>query len=112
MRHHPFRCHQSCAIVSAVVEAIIKKPKDAIALFLLGVPLLMTGIMCQFVTLANGNYGSVLLIGLGLTILADVCFIKAFLHGGTKLRWLSGIALLPTLPALGDFINRAPYFLS
>lgn len=87
------------------------KSKDAIASFLLGVPLLMTGLMSQFITLVGGNYGPVLITGLGLTILADVCFIIAIRDGRTTLRWICGIALLPTAPALLNFIYRSPHFL-
>jgi hypothetical protein len=77
--------------------------------FLLGVPLLAVALFLQTVTLASGQYESVLLAALALTVLANLCFIQAYRKGGLAARCFSVALLLPTLFVVADFGRRSPY---
>jgi len=77
--------------------------------WLLGVGLLLMvlALFFQTITLANGNYGLVLAAALALTVVADSCFIATFVRGGTAIRALSILLMLPTVFVIADFIRRA-----
>jgi hypothetical protein len=71
--------------------------------FGLGVPPMLVSLFFQTVTLAGGNYAGVLLTALALTVIADVCFIQAFRHGGSMIRAISILLLLPTVFVILNF---------
>jgi hypothetical protein len=78
-------------------------------LFATGITLIFFALVLQTVTLASGQYASVLLSALALTIIADLCFVAAFKRGSLTARCLSVALMLPTLFIVADFLRRAPH---
>ena len=66
-------------------------------------------LVLQTITLASRDYSTVLLVALGLTLVADGCFIAAFTRGGLAARCASVVLMLPTVFVVADFIRRAPH---
>lgn len=87
----------------------MQSPKRTGELFGIGIPLLLSALFSQTVTLASGHYAGVLFIALILIVLADVCFVQAFRRGGAIAKIVSVVLLLPTLFVITDFIRRAPH---
>jgi drug/metabolite transporter (DMT)-like permease len=79
----------------------------ALTPFLIGIPLLLIALFFQTVTVVSGDYVKVVLIAVGLTVVADVCFIYALVRGGIFARCLSVFCLLPTLFVIADFVRRS-----
>lgn len=89
------------------------RPKGSIGwLFEIGVPLMFLALFLQNVTLAGQNYRSVLVTALALTLVADVCFVVAFMRGRFVARFASVVLMLPTVFVVADFIRRAPHAFS
>lgn len=81
-------------------------------LFGAGVPLMLVALLLQTVTLASQRYGSVLIAALVLTIIADCCFVAAFMRGRLAIRCISVALMLPTVFVVADFMRRAPHSFS
>jgi hypothetical protein len=81
-------------------------------LFGVGIPLMVVALALQNVTLVSQDYRTVLIIALALTVLADSCFIAAFVRGGLAARCASVGLMLPTLFVVADFMRRAPHSFS
>jgi len=78
-------------------------------LFGAGVTLMTLALVLQTVTLASGDYRIILLVALALTLVADGCFIAAFVRGRLGVRCLSVLLMLPTVFVVADFMRRAPH---
>ena len=75
-------------------------------LFEVRVPLMVLALILQTITLASGNYRTVLIASLVLTAVADACFVAAFLVGGRAARCASVLLMLPTVFVVADFLYR------
>jgi len=76
------------------------------------VPLLILALILQTVTLANQDYSTVLIVALALTLVADCCFVAAFIRGRLAARCVSIVLMLPTVFVVADFMRRAPHSFS
>jgi len=76
---------------------------------LLGIVFMMFALLLQNVTLASGQYAGTLLMALGLAVAADACFACVAWRRGSAWRVAAGIAALPTLFVIADFLRRAPH---
>jgi hypothetical protein len=81
-------------------------------LFGIGVPLMILALILQTITLASQDYRTVLIVALVLTLIADSCFIAAFVRGRVVARCVSFALMLPTLFVVADFVRRAPHSFS
>ena len=81
-------------------------------LFGVGVPLLIVALILQTITLASQDYRSVLVTALALTLVADICFIAAFIRGRLAARCASVVLILPTVFVVADFMRRASHSFS
>jgi hypothetical protein len=87
-------------------------PKHTGWLFGVGIPLMIVALTLQNVTLTTGDYRALLIVALALTVLADGCFMAAFVRGGLAVRCASVVLMLPTLFVVADFMRRAPHSFS
>jgi len=69
-------------------------------------------LVLQTITLASQDYRAVLIVALALTVVADSCFVAAFIRGRLAARCFSVVLMLPTLFVVADFMRRAPYSFS
>jgi hypothetical protein len=81
-------------------------------LFGVGVPVMVLALILQTVTLVSQDYRTVLIVALILTIVADSCFIAAFIRGRLGARCASVVLMLPTVFVVADFMRRAPHSFS
>jgi hypothetical protein len=81
-------------------------------LFGVGVPLLIVALILQTITLASQDYRTVLIAALVLTLVADCCFVAAFIRGRLAARCISFVLMLPTVFVIADFMRRAPHSFS
>ena len=72
---------------------------------------MLVALLFQTITLASGDYRAVLLAGLTFAVIADGCFIAAFIRGGLMVRSASIFLILATAFVLFDFLRRAPYLI-
>ena len=75
--------------------------------FGVGVPLMIFALILQNITLASQDYRTVLIVALMLTLVADCCFVAAFIRGRLTARCVSIVLMLPTLFVVADFMRRA-----
>ena len=78
-------------------------------LFGVGVPLLIVALILQTITLASQDYRTVLVVALVLAVVADCCFLAAFIRGRLAARCASVVLMLPTVFVVADFMRRAPH---
>ena len=69
---------------------------------------MLFALFLQNITLASQGYGTVLIVALVLTLIADVCFVRVFIHGRIVARCASVVLISPTLFIVADFVRRAP----
>jgi hypothetical protein len=81
-------------------------------LFGVGVPLMILALILQTITLASQDYRTVLITALALILVADSCFIAAFIRGHLAARCASVVLMLPTVFVVADFMRRALYSFS
>ena len=81
-------------------------------LFGVGAPLMIVALILQTITLASQDYRTLLIVALVLTLIADSCFVAAFIHGRLAARCASIVLMLPTVFVVADFIRRAPHSFS
>ena len=72
-------------------------------------PVIVVALILQTATLASQDYRRVLIVALALTLIADGCFIAAFIHGRLIVRCASVFLMLPTVFVVADFMRRAPH---
>lgn len=77
-----------------------------------GILLMVVALLLQTVTIVSQQYGDVLVASLVLTMIADCCFITAFVRGNLVVRCVSVVLMLPTVFVVADFVRRAPHSLS
>lgn len=70
---------------------------------------MILALILQNVSLASQDYRAVLIAALALTLVADRCFVAAFIRGRVAARCASVIFMLPTVFVVADFMRRAPY---
>ena len=70
---------------------------------------MILALLLQTITLASQDYRTILIVALVLTVLADACFVAAFVRGRTAARCASVVLMLPTVFVVADFIRRAPH---
>ena len=75
-------------------------------------PLLIVALILQTITLASQDYRTVLIVALVLTLVADCCFVAAFIRGRLAARCMSFVLMLPTVFVIADFMRRAPHSFS
>ena len=80
-------------------------------LFGVGVPLMILALMLQAITLASQDYRTVLVVALVLTVVADACFVAAFVRR-IAARCASIVLMLPTVFVVADFLRRASHSFS
>jgi len=73
---------------------------------------MVLALILQTITLASEDYRAVLIIALVFALLADGCFIAAFIRGRIVARCASVVLMLPTLFVVADFVRRAPHSFS
>ena len=73
---------------------------------------MILALVLQTITLASRDYRAVLVIALALTLVADSCFVAAFIRGRLAARCVSVVLMLPTLFVVADFMRRAPHSFS
>jgi len=73
---------------------------------------MILALVLQTITLASGDYRTILVVALALTLLADSCFVAAFIRGRIVARCASVLLMLPTAFVVADFIRRAPHSFS
>jgi hypothetical protein len=78
-------------------------------LFGVGVPLMILALVLQTITLASQDYRIVLITAIALTLVADSCFVAAFIRGRLVARCASVVLILPTVFVVADFMRRAPH---
>jgi hypothetical protein len=81
-------------------------------LFGVGVPLMVLALLFQTITLASQDYRAILIVALALTLVADCCFVAAFIRGRLAARCVSIVLMLPTVFVVADFMRRAPHSFS
>lgn len=81
-------------------------------LFGLGVLLITVALALQTITLASQDYRAILVAALTLTLIADGCFVAAFIRGRLAARVISVVLMLPTVFVVADFMRRASDFFS
>lgn len=75
----------------------------------MGSVLLLLAFFFQNITIADRDYRVALATGLVLPLMAGICFAIAFRNGGSRVRWVCGVLLLPTILMVADFVRRAPH---
>ena len=73
---------------------------------------MIVGLVLQTITLASQDYRAVLIAALALTLVADSCFVAAFIRGRLAARCASVVLILPTAFVVSDFMRRAPHSFS
>ena len=73
---------------------------------------MILALVLQTITLASRDYRAVLVIALALTLVADSCFVAAFIRGRLAARCVSVVLMLPTVFVVADFMRRAPHSFS
>jgi hypothetical protein len=73
---------------------------------------MLVALAFQNVTLAGEDYRTVLMVALALIVLADCCFIAAFVRSGPVGRCASVVLMLPTLIVVADVLRRTPHSFS
>jgi apolipoprotein N-acyltransferase len=81
-------------------------------LFGVGTLLMILAILLQSITLASQDYRIVLVTALALVLIADGCFLAAFMRGRFVARFASIVLMLPTVFIVADFLRRAPHLFS
>ena len=66
-------------------------------------------LLLQTITLASQDYRTILVTALALTLIADGCFVTAFIRGRLVARCVSVILMLPTVFVVADFMRRAQH---
>lgn len=77
--------------------------------FTWGFASLFIALLCQNVTLADGDYRGVLLVSLFCSIVAAISFAAAFVRGSFGWKIASLAAMLPVVFIVSDFCRRAPF---
>ena len=73
---------------------------------------MIVALILQTITLASQDYRTVLIVALVLTLIADSCFVAAFIRGRLAARAVSVVLMLPTVFVVADFMRRAPHSFS
>ena len=73
---------------------------------------MMIALALQTITLASQDYRTILIAALVLTLLADSCFVAAFIRGRLAARCASVVLMLPTVFIVADFMRRASHSFS
>ena len=81
-------------------------------LFGVGVPMMILALILQTITLASQDYRTVLIIAPVLALVADGCFVAAFIRGRFAARCASVFLILPSVFVVADFMRRAPHSFS
>ena len=68
---------------------------------------MILALILQTITLASQDYRTVLIVALGLTLVADSCFVAAFIRGRLAARCASAVLMAPTVFVVADFMRRA-----
>jgi hypothetical protein len=76
-------------------------------LFGVGASLMIIALILQNITLVSQDYRTVLILALVFAIVADSCFVAAFIRGRFAARCASVLLMLPTAFVVADFVRRA-----
>jgi F0F1-type ATP synthase assembly protein I len=68
---------------------------------------MILALVLQTITLASQDYRTILIVALVLTLIADCCFVAAFIRGRLLARCASVVLILPTVFVVADFVRRA-----
>ena len=73
---------------------------------------MVLALILQSITLASQDYRTILTVTLVLTLVADCCFVAAFIRGRLAVRCASVVLMLPTVFVVAGFMRRAPHSFS
>ena len=68
---------------------------------------MILALILQTITLASQDYRTVLVTALAFALVADGCFVAAFIRGHLVARCASVVLMLPTVFVVADFMRRA-----
>jgi hypothetical protein len=76
-------------------------------LFGVGASLQIVALTLQNITLVSQDYRTVLILALVFAVVADSCFVAAFIRGRFVARCASVLLMLPTAFVVADLVRRA-----